>query len=70
MALFDVLDDEYHEVGCDNLYITAKFARASYNHPKKVKIHGVFQTHLQGLPSMTVQQEQNNKNEIEKVRAQ
>jgi len=68
MALFDVVDDEYHEVGCDNLYIAAKFARAAYNHPKKVKIHGVCRTHLQGFPSMTVQQELNKKNEIEKVR--
>ena len=62
MALFDVVDDEYHKVGCDNLYIAAKFARAAYNHPKKVKIHGVCRTHLRGFPSMTVQQELNNKN--------
>ena len=41
MALFDLLDDECHEVGVGNLYTAAKFLREAWNHPKKVKVHGV-----------------------------
>ena len=35
MALFDDVTDEYHECGVDNLYVSAKFCRDTYNHTKK-----------------------------------
>jgi len=35
MALFDSLEDDYHQVGMDNLYNLAAFCMATYNHPRK-----------------------------------
>ena len=45
MALFDTLQDKYHRVGCDNLYISANLCKQAFNHPNKVMLHGVCQTH-------------------------
>ena len=37
----DLLKDDYHQVGMDNLYNPATFCRAAYNHPRKFLCHGV-----------------------------
>ena len=68
MSLFDTVTNEYHECGVDNLYMSAKFCRDTYNHPKKVKLHGVTRKSGRGLPSSIMQQEVQNKTEQEKVR--
>ena len=33
--------DQYHQVRFDNLYMSAKFALASFQHPQKVLVEGV-----------------------------
>ena len=68
MSLFDKVTDEYHECGVDNLYMSAKFCRDAYNHPKKVRLHGVTRKSGRGLPSSVLQQEVQNKAEQDKVR--
>ena len=52
----------------DNLYVSAKFARDCYNHSKSVLIHGVARKSGRGVPSLVLQEEVSDKNEIEKVR--
>ena len=66
--LFDKVTDEYHECSVDNLYMFAKFCRDPYNHPKKVRRHGVTCKSGRGLPSSVLQQKLQNKTEQDKVR--
>ena len=56
MALFDDVTDEYHDCGVDNLYMSAKFCRDSYNHTKKIKLHGVTRKSGRGLPASIMQE--------------
>ena len=68
MSIFDKVTYEYHECGVDNLYMSAKFCRYTYNHPKKIKLHGVTSKSGRGLPSTIIQKELQNKAYQEKVR--
>ena len=68
LGLFDILQDEFHRVGCDNLYVSAKLCKEAYNHTKKVMIHGVCRMFGRGFPSMTIQEEVKTPAEKEKVR--
>ena len=68
MALFDEVTDEYHECGVDNMYISTKFCRDAYTHPKEINLHGVTRKSGRVLPSTIMQQEPKNKDEQEKVR--
>ena len=68
MGLFDVLRHKYHRVQFDNLYLSAKFCRASWNHPKKVLVAGVTRKGGRGIPSCVKQEELVNKKEIMKAR--
>ena len=55
MALFDEVTIEYHECGVDNMYMSAKFCRDAYTHPKKINLHGVTRKYGRGLPSTIIQ---------------
>ena len=68
MFLFDGLHDMYHQCGVDNLYMSAKFCKDAYNHPNKVKLHGVTRKGGRGLPQSVIQEEVQNRVEQEKVR--
>lgn len=61
MALFDVLDDEYHHCAMDNLYNSVQFCRAAFNHAKKVLCHGVTRAGGRGIPEDVVQTEEKTK---------
>jgi len=61
MWLFDKLEDACHRVWMDNLYLSATFCKAAYNHPKKVLIAGVTRKGGRGLPILVLQQEVENK---------
>lgn len=41
MNLFNTVTDDCYECGVDNVYMSAKFCRDAYNHPKKFKLHGI-----------------------------
>ena len=60
MALFDSLEDYYHHIGMDNLYNSAAFCRAAYNHPRKVLCYGVARMSGRGIPPIVFQEEVKN----------
>ena len=64
MALFDCFTDEYHMVRFDNLYMSAKFALQSFQHPKKVMVEGVARTGGRGIPAEVMQSEVTTKSAI------
>ena len=68
MYLFDSLEDTHHRVWMDNLYLSATFCKAAYNHPMKVMIAGVTRKGGRGLPISVLQQEVDNKKDQMKVR--
>ena len=68
MGMFDQLDEKFHNCWFDNLYLSAKFAKAAYIHPKKVRISGPTRKAGRGLPSSVLQEEEKNITEIRKVR--
>lgn len=68
LALFDNLHDEYHRCGMDNLYMSARFARAAFNHPKKVMVSGVTRKGMRGLPKCVIQEEQKSQKDQRKTR--
>ena len=57
MALFDSLDDCYTRIWMDNLYVSAKFCRSSYNHDKKLLVAGVARLGSKGVPRHIIQRE-------------
>jgi hypothetical protein len=67
-VLFDTLETKYHRIGLDNLYNSAKFARAAYLHKMKVCVSGVTRKGMRGLPDCVLQDEAKNKKMQMKVR--
>ena len=57
MGLFDSLVNPHHQCFMDNLYNSASFCRAAYNHPKKVLTSGVTRKGARGIPESVVQVE-------------
>ena len=68
LGLFDQLQDKFHRVGCDNLYVSANLCNQAYIHPQKVMIHGVCRYFGRGLPSMAIQEEKKTPEGKEQVR--
>ena len=68
MYLFDSCDNEYHICGVDHLYMSTKFCIDSFNHNKKIKLHGVTKNSGRGIPDFVLQEEVQNKAQQEKVR--
>jgi len=68
MWLFDKLEDSHHRVWMDNLYLSATFCKAAYNHTNKVLIAGVTRKGGRGLPISVLQQEVENKKQQMLVR--
>ena len=68
MYLFDSCNDEYHICRVDNLYMSAKFCRDTFNHRMKIKLHGVTRKSGPGQPDCVLQEEVHNKAHQGKVR--
>ena len=68
MALFDSVKEDYHQCAMDNLYNSAAFCKASYNHPRKVLCHGVTRLGMRGIPPSVQQKEVKNRKEQISVR--
>ena len=66
--MFDQLEEKYHNCWFDNLYLSAKFARAASKHTNKVRISGPTRKSGRGLPKCVVQEEVKNVNDIRLVR--
>lgn len=70
MAMFDQLDSEYHNIWFDNLYLSARFAKAAYEHNKKVRIAGPTRKKGRGLPQCVIQEEVKNASQVKYVRGE
>ena len=68
MGLFDSIEDKHHQFTMDNLYNSAAFCKAAYNHKKRVICHGVTRMGMQGTSKHVVQQEVKNRKEQISVR--
>jgi hypothetical protein len=68
MSLFDCLKDKFHRCQMDNLYMSAKFARAAYLHRQKVLIAGVTRKGMRGLPKAVIQEEVKSRRDQLQVR--
>ena len=68
MSLFDVLEESYHQCAMDNLYNSAAFCRAAFNHKWKVLCHGVARKGNRGIPVCVSQKEMISRKDQLKVR--
>jgi hypothetical protein len=68
LGMFDQLDQTYHNCWFDNLYLSTKFAKAAYLHPKKIRISGPTRKSGRGLPKFVLQEEKTSPSEIRAVR--
>ena len=50
LGMFDQLKDKFHNCWFDNRYLSAKFAKASFCHEKKIRISGPTRKSGRGLP--------------------
>ena len=57
LALYDCLNDDFHQVRFDNLYMAAKFALRSFQHKKHIMVEGVTRVGARGLPQEIMQVE-------------
>ena len=54
MYLFDSFEDEYHICGGNSLYMLDKFHKDTFNHTKKVNLHGVVRNSRCSLPQCVI----------------
>ena len=50
MIFFDKVNKINHHCAMDNLFNSAAFCKADYNHPKRILCHGVTRKGMQGIP--------------------
>ena len=67
LAMFDQLEEKYHNCWFDNLYLSAKFAKASFAHRNKIRISGPMRKSGRGLPKCVLQEEKTSPAEIRAV---
>ena len=66
--LFDSCENEYHICDVDNLYISAKFFKDTFNHNKKINLHVVIRHYGHEQPESVLQEYVSNKKDQEKFR--
>ena len=64
MWLFDQLSDTHHRVWVDNLYMTARFAKQSFNSKNKILLSGVVRGEKGGIPVLVIQEAEKRKDEF------
>ena len=67
LGMFNQLEDKNHNSWFDNLYLSAKFAKASFSHKKQVRISGPTWKSGQGLPKCVLQEEKTPPSDIRAV---
>ena len=65
--MFDQLEEKNHNCWFDNLYLSAKFAKASFAHRNKIRISGPTRKSGRGLPRCVLQEEKTSPAEIHAV---
>ncbi|KAL7577120.1 hypothetical protein ACA910_019722 [Epithemia clementina (nom. ined.)] len=68
LGMFDQLEEKHHNCWFDNLYLSAKFCKAAFTHPKTVRISGPTRKSGRGLPKSFIQEEVTNPADIRRVR--
>ena len=68
MELFDAVKYSYHHCTMDNLYNSAAFCRAGYNHTRKILCQGVTCKGMRGIPPSVLQVEQKSRKDQIKFR--
>ena len=60
LGMFDQLENKFHNCWFDNLYLSARFAKAAWTHSNKVRISGPTRKSGRGLPKCVIQEEVKN----------
>ena len=68
LAMFDQLETEHHNCWFDNLYLSARFAKAAITHKNKIQISGPTCKSGRGLPKCVVQEEKTSPAYVHAVR--
>ena len=68
LSLISQLPDKNYNLGMDNLYNSAKLARAAKAMEQRVNTHGVVRVSGRGVPKCVIQAEVTRKQDLEKVR--
>lgn len=68
LSLISQLPHKNYTLGMDNLFNSAKLARAAKNMPQRVMTHGVVRVSGRGVPSCVLQKEVSKKEDQERVR--
>jgi hypothetical protein len=66
--MFDLLKEDYHQCGMDNLYISAKFISKAYKHDQKILVGGVCRKGGCGFPAAVLQEDVKSRVDQIKVR--
>ena len=61
MTFFDLVEDDHHVCGMDNLYNYVTFFKRAWNYKSKFKVHGVTRKGMRGIPGCVVQEEQKSR---------
>ena len=56
MTLFDLVEDDYHFCGMDNLYNSVTFFKKAWNHKRKLKVHGLTIKGMREIPGCVVRE--------------
>ena len=67
LSLISQLPDKNYTLGMDNLFNSAKLARAAKAMPQRVMTHGVVQVSGRGVPKCVIQNEVSRKEDQERV---
>ena len=67
LAMFDQFETEHHNCWFDNLYLSARFAKAAITHKNKIQISGPTRTSGRGLPKCVVQEEKTSPADVRAV---
>jgi hypothetical protein len=57
LYMMEQLENKYHCMWMDNLYLSAKFVKGCYNHPNKILLAGVCRKGMRGVPECVIQPE-------------
>ena len=60
MTFFDLVEDDHHVCGMDNLYNSVTFCNRAWNHKRKFKMYGVTRNGMRVIPGCVVQEDQNH----------
>ena len=64
MTLFDLVEDNHHVYGMENLYNSVTFCKREWNNKRKLKVHGVTRKGMRKVTGCVVQEEKITKETV------